>query len=191
MAVANECTSGAGHFDGHGGAPMRYVAHLPMQHDQGFIRSHWTPPSGDYSLCITQTATRATINSTMMKHVPTLLAVSMAIAMRQYNTARIARWRRFVAFIKATKRHHRPSDEHSLRYYKRDTPTPVVLDISSWNWAPFDKLAPNNKRGITYQTDEKHLTIFPEYFVEVVKLAINCYSNHFLLRVFTNNLLKY
>ena len=52
-------------------------------------------------------------------------------------------------------------------------------------------LAPNNNRGMTYQTDEKHLTIFPEYFVGVVKLAINRYDNHFLLRVFTNNLLKY
>jgi hypothetical protein len=35
-------------------------------------------------------------------------------------------------------------------------------------------LAPNNNRGMTYQTDEKRLTIFPEYFVGVVKLA--CYS---------------
>ena len=52
-------------------------------------------------------------------------------------------------------------------------------------------LAPNNNRGMTYQTDEKHLTIFQEYFVGVVKLANNCYDNHFLLRVFTNNLLKY
>jgi len=39
---------------------------------------------------------------------------------------------------------------------------------------------------MTYQTDKKHLTIFPEYFVGVVKLAINHYSNRFLLRVFTN-----
>jgi len=29
-------------------------------------------------------------------------------------------------------------------------------------------LAPNNNRGMTYQTDEKHLTIFPEYFVGVI-----------------------
>jgi len=27
--------------------------------------------------------------------------------------------------------------------------------------------------GMTYQTDEKHLSIFPEYFVGVVKLAIS------------------
>jgi len=41
-------------------------------------------------------------------------------------------------------------------------------------------LVPNNNRGMPYQTDKKHLTIFPEYFVGVVKLAINHYINHFL-----------
>jgi hypothetical protein len=44
---------------------------------------------------------------------------------------------------------------------------------------------------MTYQTDEKNLTIFPEYFVGVVKIAINCYNNRFLLSVFTNNLLTH
>jgi hypothetical protein len=82
--VANKCISVAGHFDGHGGAPVQYEAHFPMQHDQGFIGSHWTPPSGDYSLRIAPSATRVAINSTMMQHVPTLLAVLMAIAMRWY-----------------------------------------------------------------------------------------------------------
>ena len=52
-------------------------------------------------------------------------------------------------------------------------------------------LTSNNNRGMTYQTDEKHLIIIPEYFVGVVKLAINCYNICFLLRVFTNNLPKY
>jgi hypothetical protein len=43
-------------------------------------------------------------------------------------------------------------------------------------------LAPNNNRGMTYQTNEKHLTLFPEYFIVigVVKLAIYWYSNCFL-----------
>jgi len=36
VAAANECTSAMGHFDGHGDAPVRYEAHLPMQHYQGF-----------------------------------------------------------------------------------------------------------------------------------------------------------
>jgi hypothetical protein len=60
-----------------------------MQHDQSFKGSHWTPPLGDYSLRIAPTAARALINTTIMQHVPTLLAVLMAITMRQYYTARI------------------------------------------------------------------------------------------------------
>ena len=85
----------------------------------------------------------------------------------------------------------RPCVWRHTRYYKRDTPTPVVLDISSWKRAPVDMLAPNNKRGMTYQTDKKHLTMFPEYFVGVVKLACYSLNTRLLLRVFNDNLLKY
>jgi len=99
----------AGHFDGHGGAPVPYGAHLRMQHDQGFAGSDWTPPLGNYSLCIAPAAARATANETTMQHVPTLPAISMAVAMRRYDTACITQWRRFVAFTKTTKRHHRAS----------------------------------------------------------------------------------
>jgi hypothetical protein len=56
---------------------------------------------------IAPAAARATINTTIMQNVPTLLAVTMAITMRRYYTAHIVQWRRFMAFIKATKRHHR------------------------------------------------------------------------------------
>jgi hypothetical protein len=56
-----------------------------MQHVQGHTGSHWTPPSGDYSLLIALAAAREKINSTMMQHVPTLLAVSMAIAMGGFH----------------------------------------------------------------------------------------------------------
>jgi hypothetical protein len=52
--------SSAGHFDGHGGAPEQYRQHRPMQHVQGYSRSHWTPASGDYLLRIAPTAARAT-----------------------------------------------------------------------------------------------------------------------------------
>jgi hypothetical protein len=89
-AAANKCTSAAGHFDGHGGAPVQYEAHRPMQHDQGFTGSHWTPPSGNNSLRIAPLAARATINLTMTQHVLTLFAILMAIAMRRYYTASIA-----------------------------------------------------------------------------------------------------
>ncbi len=114
MAEANKYTSVAGHFNGHGGVPVQCEVHLPMQHDQGFTGSHWTPPSDDNSLRIAQAATRVTINTTMMQHVPTLLAILMAIAMRWYYTARMARWMRFMAFIKATKRHHQASTHSNI-----------------------------------------------------------------------------
>ena len=105
----NKCPSSVDHFDGHGEALKQYMRHRPMQHVQGYTGSHWTPPSGDYSLRIALAATRATANKTTMYYVPTLMAISMAIPMRQNNTACIAQWRRFRAFIKATKHRHQAS----------------------------------------------------------------------------------
>jgi len=54
------------HFDGHGEALKQYMQHRPMQHVQSYTGSHWTPPSGDYSLCIASAAARATANKTSM-----------------------------------------------------------------------------------------------------------------------------
>jgi len=94
MVVAtNKCTSVAGHYDGHAETLKQYMWHRPMQHVQGYSGSHWTLPSGDYSLLIASVATRVTSNKTLM-----------AIAMRRYYTTHIARWRRFLAFVKATGR---------------------------------------------------------------------------------------
>ena len=36
-----------GDFDGHGDAEVRREPHYPMEHIQGFTRSHWMPPSGE------------------------------------------------------------------------------------------------------------------------------------------------
>jgi hypothetical protein len=69
-----------------------------MQHVQGYTESHWTPPSGNYSLRIALAAAR-TANKTTMYYVPTLMAISVVIAMRRYYNAQIARWRRSRAFI--------------------------------------------------------------------------------------------
>ena len=94
--------------------------------DQSYTRSvfHWsTRPRlcnsansfGAYMKLQFQYAARATINKTTM---------------RRYNTVRSAQWRRFVAFIKATKQRHHwaitRSDRHQL-----DTPTPVVSSSTS------------------------------------------------------------
>ncbi len=65
-----QSTSSAGHFDRHGGAPVRYEAHLQMWHAHGYFGSHWTPPSDDYSLRIAPVAARVTINKTTMQNNP-------------------------------------------------------------------------------------------------------------------------
>ena len=109
MAATSECALIAGHLDGHANALKRSTWHCPMQHVQGYIGSHWTLPSGNYSLCIAPVAARATINKTTMKNTPTLLTVLIAMVVRQYHTVRIARWRRCMAFIEATECHHRAS----------------------------------------------------------------------------------
>jgi len=56
----------------------------------------------------------ATINKMTVQNVPSLLAVLMAIATWQYYTERIAWWRRFMAFIKATKLSHRASTRSDI-----------------------------------------------------------------------------
>jgi hypothetical protein len=43
-----KCTKFAGHFDGRGGAPVRYRAHCSIEEVQGFTRSHWMPSLGEY-----------------------------------------------------------------------------------------------------------------------------------------------
>jgi hypothetical protein len=60
LMMINECTSSAGCFDGHGGAPERYRVHHPMRHVQGYSGSHWTRPLGNYLLRIAPAAARAT-----------------------------------------------------------------------------------------------------------------------------------
>jgi hypothetical protein len=55
-----KCTSSAGHFDGHGGAPKQYRWHCPMVHVQGYSGSHWMPALGAYLLRIAPAAARAT-----------------------------------------------------------------------------------------------------------------------------------
>jgi hypothetical protein len=58
--MVSTCSSDIGHFDGHGGLPVQYKAHRPMQHVQGYSGSHWMPPSGNYLLRIAPAAARAT-----------------------------------------------------------------------------------------------------------------------------------
>jgi hypothetical protein len=41
-----KCGQIAGNFDGYGDAVVRREAHRPMEHIQGFTRSHWMLPPG-------------------------------------------------------------------------------------------------------------------------------------------------
>jgi hypothetical protein len=66
LTMTNKCTSVVGYFDGHGGALGQYRWHRPMRHVQGYLRSHWTLPSGDYLLCIAPVAATATGKQTTM-----------------------------------------------------------------------------------------------------------------------------
>ncbi len=107
--MANKCTSVAARFEGFADAPEQYRWHFPMRHVQGYSGSHWTPASGNYLLRIAPVAARQQANKQQSTNAPKRVAVLMAMAMRQYVTMHIARWRRFRALLDATKRHHRAS----------------------------------------------------------------------------------
>jgi hypothetical protein len=64
LSMTNKCTSVVGCFNGHGSALGQYRQHCPMQHVQGYLGSHWTPPSGDYLLRIAPATARATDKQT-------------------------------------------------------------------------------------------------------------------------------
>jgi hypothetical protein len=104
--MTSKCTSIVAHFEGLADAPVQYKAHHPMQYAQGCTGSHWVLPLGDYLLCIAPAAARATETKQQQRHKLTLLAVLMAMAMRRYVTAHIARWTRSRASLEATGRHH-------------------------------------------------------------------------------------
>ncbi len=57
--MTNKCTLSASRFDGHGSAPKQYRRHQPMQHVQGYSRSHWMPALGNYSPHIAPASARA------------------------------------------------------------------------------------------------------------------------------------
>jgi hypothetical protein len=90
LTMASTCSSAVGHFDGHGGPPVQYKAHPPMQHVQGYSGSHRMPALGDYLLCIAPAAAKATGNKQQSTNTPTKLVILMAMGMHPYVTARIA-----------------------------------------------------------------------------------------------------
>ena len=157
--MASTCSSVVGHFNGHGGPPVQYEAHCPMQHVQGYSRSHWTPPSGNYLLSISPAAARATGKQKQSTNTPKQVAMFMAAAVRRYNTAHVARWRRSRALLEATGRRHWASimsNNRNWTWLQR-----FFLMFSSSNRrkrSRVDDKTPVFNRGMTYQTKEKGLT---------------------------------
>jgi hypothetical protein len=75
-----------------------------------------------------------------------------------------------MAFLKATERCHRAST-HSDRH-QSDMPTPTLGVYFIVKLLKKGSSCPNNNKGVTCQTDEKHLNNMAEYFVGLVELAI-------------------
>ncbi len=51
-----KCRQIDGNFDCHGNAVVRCRTHQPIEHIQGFIRSHWMLPLGEFLRCIAPAA---------------------------------------------------------------------------------------------------------------------------------------
>jgi hypothetical protein len=69
LTMTSKCTSIAAHFEGLADVPEQYRWHCLMRNVQGYLGSHWTPVSGNYSLCMAPAAARATgIQTTINKY---------------------------------------------------------------------------------------------------------------------------
>ncbi len=60
-----KCGQIAGNFDHHADAVVRCGAHCPMEHIQGFTRSHWMLPSGK---CLRRNAPAAVMVKTLVEN---------------------------------------------------------------------------------------------------------------------------
>ncbi len=76
-----------------------------------------------------------------------------------------------MVFIKATKCRHRASTRSNR--HQSDMPTPISGVYFIFKLLKKSSSCPNNNRGVTLQTDEKHLNNMSKYFVEVVNIAFN------------------
>jgi hypothetical protein len=104
--MTNKCTSSAGRFDGHGGAPEQYRWHRLMWHVQGYSQSHWIPPRATTCYVLPQRPPGQQANKQQSTNTPKMVAALMAMAMHWYVTTRIPQWRRSRASLEATGRRH-------------------------------------------------------------------------------------
>ncbi len=109
LTMTNKCTSVVGHFNGHGGVPGQYRWHCLMQHVQGYLGSHWTPPLGNYLLRIAPAAARATGKQTSINKYTYCAGRFDGHGDAPVRNRMHSQWRRSSASLEATGRHHRAS----------------------------------------------------------------------------------
>ena len=157
--MTNKCTSVVGHFDGQGGVPGQYIWHCQCVMSRATSEATgchhrvttcsvlpWRPPGQQ-------------ANKQQSTNLPTLLAVLMAMAMRRYGTACIARWRRSKASLEATGHHHWGSIMSNIIKGKWLHRFFLCFSLSTCRKSSqVDAKAPVFYRGMTYQTKEKGLT---------------------------------
>jgi hypothetical protein len=157
--MTSKCTSVAGHFEGLADAPKQYRWHCPMQHVQGYLGSHWTPPLGNYLLVSPQQPPEQQAIKQQSTNTPKKVAMLMAAAVRQYNTAHIDQWRRSRVLLEATGRRHWASimsDNINRTWLRR-----FFLCFYHQNRrkrSRVDTKTPVFNRGMTYKTKETGLT---------------------------------
>ncbi len=128
-AGAMPCTSP------NGGGPELHSKPLDATIGQVFAPYH---PSGQRG-CMQENST---------KKAPYLLAISMAVVVRRYNTVCIAQWRGSRAMTEATGWRHRASIAgNSRQLAKKCRFFRVFSLLTCWKGARGDVKAPNNNRG--------------------------------------------
>jgi hypothetical protein len=83
---AKQYTTVVTRFDSCDDAAVQCCIHCLLERVQGFTRSHWTPPSGEYLLRIIPSDNGVACKKKITKKAPYLLAISMAVVVRRYDT---------------------------------------------------------------------------------------------------------
>jgi hypothetical protein len=86
---AKQYTTVATCFDLRNDVLVQCRIHCPMERVQGFTRSYWMPPLGEYFLRIILADNGVACKKITMKRAPYLLAILMAVVVRRYNTVHI------------------------------------------------------------------------------------------------------
>jgi hypothetical protein len=89
------------------------------------------------------------------------------------------RWAHICAHSCIPAKHRHRASTYSNRH-QLDMPTPISGEYFIIKSLKKGSSCPNNNRGVTYQTDEKHLNNMAVYFVGVVNIVFNRYNNRFL-----------